>query len=509
MPAIDDPNVGIMQTPTENTRRLILACLALLAIGGGTVVCEYLVATKPSPPKHDFFERTLSVAAVPVVATVAESPIIGHGTVRPKHEIKIVPQVSGKLVAVNERLAPGKVIPEGELLFEIDSTVYEARVRQAEAELRQLEAAIERTDQETASLDERIANAERMLAIDEEDHRTSKRLFEEEQVGTQRDVDLVYLNYLRQNDALIELRSRRSVMPHLRMETLAQIDAAKARLAGARHDLESTKIFCPFKARVELVAAYESQVVTAHFSIATLTDMSAFEITVGIDPRELRWLDEAIRPEALERGVSEDAPLVTVSWTLQGQQYDWRGHVTRFEKVDEATRTARLVVEVRDVDMTASVSQGNGVEPPILSLGMHCRAALPAAPVEGALLVPRHAVYENRWVYVFEPGDGDAASEVGHLRRREVPLLRSVGDSVLVDFAGREGTQPCELTSGAMLVVSPLIKPVDGMAVRLRDDDVASAARSPVREDAATIVAAKRVARTPVLAQSAVPSGGG
>ena len=483
--------------------------MALLAVGSGAALCAWLVATKPSPPKHDFFERTLAVAAVPVVATVTDSPIVGHGTVRPKHEIKIVPQVSGKLLSVNEHLAPGKVIPEGELLFEIDPTVYEARVRQAEAEQRQLEAALDRSDQEMANLDERIANVERMLEIDAEDHRTSKRLLEEAQVGTQRDVDLVYLNYLRQNDALIELRSRRSVIPHLRMETAAQLDAAKARLTNARHDLEGTKIFCPFKARVEMVAAYESQVVTAHFSIATLTDMSAFEITVGIDPRELRWLDEAVRPEALERGVSEDAPPVKVSWTLQGQQYDWRGRVTRFEKVDEATRTARLVVEVREVDMTASVSQGNGVEPPILSLGMHCRAELPATAIEGALLVPRHAIYENRWVYVFEPGVEQATSNTGHLRRREVPLLRSVGDSVLVDFTGREGTQSCELTSGAMLVVSPLIKPIDGMTVRLRDEQVATLTPSPTREKAATVVARTPVVRSPLLGQTAPLTGGG
>ncbi|GAF88409.1 unnamed protein product, partial [marine sediment metagenome] len=277
--------------------------------------------------------------------------------------------------------AVGNVIPKGELLFEVDPTVYESRVRQAEAEARRLEAALERADQEITNLDARIANAEKMLAIDEQDYFTSKRLYEEEHVGTQRDVDLVHQKYLRQKDALVELKSRRSIIPYVKLETQAQLEAARARLKQAEHNLDNTQIYCPFYARVELVAAYKTQVVTAHFSIATLTDMSAFELSVGIDPRELRWLDPVIRPEALEQNQTDPRPEVKVRWSLHGQEFTWRGFVTRFERVDEATRTARLVVEIRDVDMVATVDVGSGESRPSLAIGMYCRAELPAEPL--------------------------------------------------------------------------------------------------------------------------------
>jgi hypothetical protein len=270
------------------------------------------------------------------------------------------------------------------------------------------------------------------------------------------------------------------LVPHIKAETVARLDAARARHTKAQHDFESTKILCPFKARVELVAAYESQVVTAHFSIATLTDMSAFELPVGIDPRELRWLDRTIRPEALEQGDGVLGPEVAVRWSLHGQEFGWRGHVTRLERVDEATRTARLVVEIRDVDMKASVRADVGASGPALAIGMHCRAELPAEPLEGALLVPRHAIHDNRWVYVFEPDPETGADEsVGRLGRREVPMLRSVGDAVLVEYAGREGSGVCELTGGERVVVSPLVKPVVGMSVHLRDERIASAHEEP------------------------------
>jgi len=466
----------------ERMRRTINAALAVTCLAFGSVVCAWLISTKPAPPRRSIFARPLGVAVSPVGRILEATPVVGHGTVRPKHQVKIVPQVSGRLVYALEDLAPGKIIPEGELLFEIDPTVYESRVRQAEAETRRLEASLERADQEMTNLDERIVNAEQMLAIDQQDYITSKRLHEIDEVGTQRDVDLVHQKLLRQKDALIELKSRRSVIPYVKLETQAQLEAARAHLGQATYDLENTKIFCPFDARVELAAAYESQVVTAHFSIATLTDMSAFELSVGIDPRELRWLDQAIRPSALEREEEGPQPEVRVSWSLHGQEFTWRGFVTRFERVDEATRTARLAVEIRDVDMVATVALGSDESSPTLAIGMHCRVELPVEPLTGALLIPRHAIYDNRWAYVFEPDPDSQDHRMGLLGRREVPMLRSVGDAVLVDYAGREGTEVCELGSDERVVVSPLVKPVVGMRIRLRDEQVASAVTLPTIE---------------------------
>ncbi len=457
----------------DNLRRLTIGLGALGIVGVGAAACAGLIYTKPLPNKRSTAERIHEVDVAAVDAQVARAPVVGHGTVRPKHQVNIVPQVSGRLTQVHPDLAQGKIIPKGELLFEIDPTVYEARVRQAEAEVRGLEAALGRHDDELTNLEARIANAEAMLAIDAEDHRTLKQLYEVEKVGTQRDVDLAYQKYLRQKGAVVELTSQRAVIPHVRAETQAQLDAARARLVLAQHDLDSTKIRCPFEARVESVQAYKAQVVTAHFTIATLTDMEAFEIAVGIDPRELRWLADSIQPEALNGAEDSDGPTVNVKWSLQGQELNWTGRVSRFERVDEATRTARMVVEVRQVDMAATVGPGGGESRPMLSIGMYCKTELPAKPLEDALLVPRHAIYENRWVYVFEPDPAATDGAVGRLARREVPILRTVQDSVLVDYRGRDERQPCELAAGERVVVSPLSKPVVGMKIRLRDEQTA------------------------------------
>lgn len=458
---------AIISQTLEKSRKMILAAGTVAILAAGALTCAGLIYTRPVAAQRVNAERILEVAAVAVEPVSQTAPVLGHGTVRAKHQVSIVPQVSGRLTHVHPDLAQGKVIPRGELLFEIDPAVYEARVRQAEAETRALEAALSRNDEELVNLDARIANAQAMLDIDEDDYDTVKRLYEVEKVGTQRDVDLTHQKFLRQKGAMVELTSQRSMIPHVRQETEAQLEASRARLSMAKHDLGNTKITCPFEARVETVQAYISQVVTAPFAIATLTDMEAFEISVGVDPRELRWLDEGVRPESLSGTVSTSSPSVSVRWTGQGREFVWTGRVSRFERVDEATRTARMVVEIRKCDMVATSTGAAGDIAPTLSIGMYCTTELPGKKLADALFVPRHAVYDNRYVYVLEPDSTDAAT--GRLVRREVPMLRTMEGKVLVDYAARDDGRLCELKPGDRVITSPLTKPVVGMKVRLRE----------------------------------------
>jgi membrane fusion protein, multidrug efflux system len=450
--------------PFRKKLRFAVACGGLVGGGG---LCAVLVLTASPPPRRMLSEALPDVAVVAIEPRVESTPVTGHGAVRAKSQVDVIPLVSGKLIQVHRNLLPGKIIPKGELLFEIDPTVYDARLRQAEAEVQGLSAALQRHEQELTSLKDREQTGLEMLAIDERDLQTSRNLYDVQKVGTQRDLDLVHQKYLRQKDLVAEVQSRIAMIPHVRAETEAKLEAARAQLKQAQHDLSNTKIECPFKARIEAIQAHNSQVVTAHFAIAKLTDMEAFEVSVGIDPRDLRWLAPAVRPEALEGDQAEQGPPVQVSWSLHGQSFTWTGHVTRFERVDEVTRTARMVVEVREAEMLARVSIGEQQLDTSLSIGMYVKADLPVSALEGALLVPRHAIYDNEWVYVFVPASEGA--DQGRLARRRTPMLRSVGDEVLVDYSDRRGTAACELKAGDRVVVSPLLKPVDGMQIRLRN----------------------------------------
>jgi hypothetical protein len=447
--------------------RLIIP-LAIVFSGGGVLV--WLLKYKPAPEALETRAHVPTVAVQTVVPKTAVMPVVGYGTVRPKNQVQIVPQVSGELVFSHADLAEGKIIAKGALLFELDPSVYQARVRQAEAEVRALEAALARHDQDMANLDARIQIGKKMLVIDRQDYLTSKELLEQEGVGTRQGLDASHQKYLQRQDLVVQLENQRATAPLLKRETDARLDAARARLLQAQHDLNSTKIFCPFTARVESVKAYQSQMVTAHLSIATLTDMEAFELPISVDPRELRWLDREVQPQALGREAGRERDEVKITWSVAGRKAEWRGHVARLERMDELTRTARMIVEIRGNDTNVDWNDWSPDTAPAISVGMHCRAELPAEPLADAMLIPWHAIHEDRWVYVFDPAADGPGAGLGRLGRREVTVLRLVGDEALVDYRGNDDPRRGQLRPGEQLVVSYLADPVVGMQVALHGD---------------------------------------
>ncbi len=411
------------------------------------------------------------VQVLAVQPQTLDSPIIGYGTIRPKRQIKIIPQVSGRLVRMHKDLAPGNFIAKGEVLFEIDSRIYEAKVRQAEADIQRLQAMLIRHEHEKAALLNRLQVAKDLVQLAEQGVERENRL---DDATSDPEREMAKERYLRQRDLVLGYESQLDLIPVLINETKALLEQAQAQLDEAKLFVDNTKIVCPCDVRVESVSAQESQVVNAYFQVATLTDMEALELSVVVDPRELRWS----RPEVFASAIGkelENPPKAKVTWTMMGQEFTWIGEVTRLERLDQATRTAHMVVEIRDVMRNIQIVKGGNHLP--LSVGMFCKAELPTEPLDNALVIPRHAVQEGRFVYVFQP-EQDRPDQ-GQLVIKKVPMLRNIGEQVLVSFGSGEqvvdirqdgGTETaiCELRSGDLVIVSPLPKAVEGMRLQRR-----------------------------------------
>jgi len=448
--------------------RCLMAAAAILALGAGGA--GWLVASRPQPPMQSdsVWLPRVQVAAVEPVRFTA--PIVGYGTVRPARQVKIVPEVSGRLVEVHPELAVGNIIRKGELLFKIDARIYESRKVQVTAEIRRLEAELDRHGRQEAHLNQQIALAQRQQELTARAVQRERDLLEQ---GAAVEVELekAQQRHLAQQEAVQGYRSQLEMIPFLVKETEALLEIKRAQLAEAELNIEKAAIYCPFDARVDTVGAQAAQVVTAHFQIATLTDMEMLELAAAIDPRDLQWVDH----EAFASAVGDDiasAPEAEVTWTLWGREFSWKGRVARLERLDETTRTAHVVVQLRDVMEILQQARDEKRMP--LSVGMFCKARLPVEPLEGALLVPRHAIHDAQSVYVFEP-DADAPG-TGRLALKRVPILRTAGEQVLVGCsnppaAARElfAGQACELNGGELIIVSPLPKAVEGMRLALRD----------------------------------------
>jgi len=149
-------------------------------------------------------------------------------------------------------------------------------------------------------------------------------------------------------------------------------------------------------------------------------------------------------------GFELDTPIAAdVVFENAGQLYTWSGHVARVKAMmDEETRTLPVVIEVDELATNGQKKNFFRLRP-----GMFVTIKIKGKAIDQAFVVPRHVVY---------PGDVVYTVKDNHLIIKEVNILRSYKDSVIINRG---------LSEGELIVKTPLSSVKDGMSVRLKTDD--------------------------------------
>ena len=234
-------------------RKTSLLALVLLVV-------LFVVLSLPKPDKSEALAQRPGggagqkpgAAAPPAMPTVVRAEAVGTldstqpvskvGTVAAKETVQIVPRVSGYLM--NVAFQEGDFVNEGDLLFEIEDTIYQINVRMAESVIKQIEAEI--------ALAKR--NHERVVQLAQRN------------AATQQDVD----------EAL------RSVNLHE-----ARLEEAKARLDQAKTDLGYTKIHAPLSGLIGAKQFSKGNYLTpASGVMATIMQFDPITVTFPVTERE-------------------------------------------------------------------------------------------------------------------------------------------------------------------------------------------------------------------------------
>ena len=83
----------------------VIAPVLVLAVSIGVV--QALSAAKPAPEKKEDSQRLISLYVDEVKSDTVTISVHSQGEVRPKTEIDLIPQVSGRIVAISESFAEG------------------------------------------------------------------------------------------------------------------------------------------------------------------------------------------------------------------------------------------------------------------------------------------------------------------------------------------------------------------------------------------------------------------
>ncbi|MBT4160618.1 MAG: efflux RND transporter periplasmic adaptor subunit [Gammaproteobacteria bacterium] len=352
----------------------------VVVVGVGLAIVIVITGPKlePQPPTNN----------APLVRTgtaedqTVQLTSITHGTVLPRTESELIPEVSGRVIGISPTVVSGGFFRKDDLLLEIDPLDYEVALEQARAGL--------------ASARSELTNANK---------------------AHERQLDLAKRQSTSQSqkdDALNRLRFAQ-----------ASLRESKARLSRAERDLARTRITAPYDGRVRSERVDIGQFVNRGSPIASLYATDVAEVRLPIHDEELAHLDLPLAGATL----AGEQPIAILRARFAGEEHTWEGLVVRTEgELDPRTRMINVIAQVQ-----SPYEQQNGRPP--LAVGLFVEAEIIGHQVSNVFVLPRSALQLNRQVYV--------VGNDNRLQFRDVDILRTVGEEVYVTDGIRRGEILC------------------------------------------------------------------
>ncbi|KKK57593.1 hypothetical protein LCGC14_3052900, partial [marine sediment metagenome] len=230
-------------------KALIQIALVVVVLAGGVKLAKKLVTSKKPPARKEIKQLAPLLTASIVHAEDIQITIKGYGTVKPKAEVKVIPQVSGKVIACHPNFVNGGFFKAGQALITIESDDYRFAVEAAQAAVARDQV---RLDTELA---EAVVAKQEWADINPDKEPTSPLVLREPQIK----------------------------------DAKAQLQASNAKLATAELNLKRTVISMPFDGRIAEETGDIGQYLMAGQSVATVYSTESVEIVVPLEDHELQW----------------------------------------------------------------------------------------------------------------------------------------------------------------------------------------------------------------------------
>ena len=354
----------------------------IVALGVATVGAAILISTS-SPVASRPTERAVRAVRVITVETrTVNLEVNTQGTVSPRTESELIPEVSGRVVWTSPALVSGGYFEEGEPLLRIAGEDYAAAVARSRAALAR------------ASGEEKYARST---------------------LARQRDLaDREVVSGAMLEDAERVARVAR-----------ANLDDARVALEQAERDLTRTEMRAPFTGRVREERVDVGQFLNRGQSFATIYATDSVEVRLPIADAQLAHLELPI----WQRGSipEESLPELVLTARFAGREHSWHGRVVRTEgEIDSMSRLVHVVGRVEN-------DGGPNAQP--LPVGLFVQARILGRSLEGVAVVPRQALQGPGRVFVVDAED--------RLRFRDVEVLRIQGDQALIGRGLGDGDRVC------------------------------------------------------------------
>lgn len=369
------------------------------------LVAWWLLKNPPETVMHEMPPTLVRVEGTRL--RKASFPVIvrSQGTVRPRTQTTLLPEVSAKIIEVSANFRPGGFFEKDEVLLKLDPVDYETAVVVAQAAVAQAEALLA---EEQAKAEQAVENW--------------KALGRSGEPGP------------------LVLRK-----PQV-LKAQADVAASKSQVLKAQRDLERTIIRAPFAGQVLEQMVDVGQLVSTGTQLAKIFAVDYVEIRLPLPEREMRFL--SLPENYRDAGTPRDgAAAVQLRAVVNGKPSVWQGRVLRVEgAMDPTTRQVVAVAQVDD-----PYAKRNDGAPP-LKIGQFVEAEIAGETLADVFIIPRNAVRAGNEIILISPQNT--------LRRMTVEPL--VGDEKQIVISATAAKSPKE---GDVLCLTPIPFPADGARV--------------------------------------------
>ncbi len=429
--------------------------LFLPAIALGVIAFVLMARNAKTPERAPVREVARRVRVIEVPALDLVPRVVGFGVVRPGRVWQAMPEVTGRVVEMDERLREGNIFKKDALLLRIDRSDYDIEVAEADAQLLSLAAELGQLDARRNTLELSLAIEQQSLELTKSERDRIALLVERKSIPAAT-LDAEKRKVLTQTARVQEIQNGLSLVEPDREVLEAKKSIQQTRRDKALLNVGRTTIRAPFDCRIGEVLVELDQVVQKGGGMFSADSIATSEVTaqvplVGVGhvfPVSEVSIDatQGLQQALLDMGLSAKVRL------QNGQRiFEWDASVTRIEGIDPQTRTVGIVVSVE-----GSYEHVRPATQPPLVRGMYVEVVVRGKPRPGAIVVPRSALHSGR-VYVI---DGESRLAV---REVEVGVVQS-------GFA----TIRAGLKAGETIVLSDVMPAVPGMLLDPETDESAA-----------------------------------
>ncbi len=340
----------------DKVKGLIQLALVVAFIVGSFLASAALETERKVPKESDTADRILFVETQKIAPGPYQTSFNTTGLVEARAQINIVPEVSGRIVAVNEEFYEGGKFEADEVLFEIEPLDFKLELERLRATVAQARTAYN------------IAEAETDAATRE-------------------------WKMLNGDKAVPRLVARRPQKD----EAWANLKAAKAELQNAELDLERTKFSLPHAGRVISSNLEIGQYVAAGQNYGEVFSVDALEIRATLEDQQLGWL------------FAVENTKIKITTTQQGKTQSYDGFLKRgVSSVDPQTRFAPISFGVKDEE--AALLPGMFVEITVQGPELDRVLVAPASALQKEGII--WTLDEENALHAFEPAIVYADNEI-------------------------------------------------------------------------------------------------